>query len=376
MFDLTQFDQLLSRYWVAWVFAVVLLVVLLDFVVSHILVRFLRNAEKTRNLWDDAVLFALHRPLEVAIWLFGVNAAAMLTARLTETAWMDWLVRVNQIGVVVLLVWALYRFINRAMQNLTSPDHLESPMDYTTATAVGKLLQASILITGALVILQTLGFSISGVLAFGGIGGIAVGFAARDLLANFFGAAMVYLDKPFAVGDWIRSPDKSIEGVVEDIGWRRTVIRTFDKRPLYVPNSVFNTISVENPSRMLNRRIYETIGIRYQDISQMAPIVSQVKELLLKSEEIDTEQTLIVNFNAFNASSVDFFVYAYTRTTNWIEFHQVKQNVLLKIAEIIEANGAEIAYPTQTLHLHQGEQQLPQTPMESIVGRTAVDKES
>lgn len=376
MFDLTQFDQLLSRYWVAWVFAVVLLVVLLDFVVSRILVRFLRKAEKTRNLWDDAVLFALHRPLEVAIWLFGVNAAAMLTARLTETAWIDWLVRVNQIGVVVLLVWALYRFINRAMQNLTSPEHLESPMDYTTATAVGKLLQASILITGALVILQTLGFSISGVLAFGGIGGIAVGFAARDLLANFFGAAMVYLDKPFAVGDWIRSPDKSIEGVVEDIGWRRTVIRTFDKRPLYVPNSVFNTISVENPSRMLNRRIYETIGIRYQDISQMAPIVSQVKELLLKSEEIDTEQTLIVNFNAFNASSVDFFVYAYTRTTNWIEFHQVKQNVLLKIAEIIEANGAEIAFPTQTLHLHQGEQQLPQTPMESIVGRTAVDKES
>ena len=104
--------------------------------------------------------------------------------------------------------------------------------------------------------MQALGYSISGVLAFGGIGGIAVGFAAKDLLANFFGGLMIYLDRPFSVGDWIRSPDKNIEGTVEEIGWRLTRIRTFDKRPLYVPNSTFTQISVENPSRMLNRRIY------------------------------------------------------------------------------------------------------------------------
>src|SRR5690606_30903944 len=108
-----------------------------------------------------------------------------------------------------------------------------------TAKAISKLLKAAAIITAMLVLLQSLGFSVSGVLAFGGIGGIAIGFAARDLLANFFGALMLYFDRPFAVGDWVRSPDREIEGTVEDIGWRLTRIRTFDQRPLYVPNSIF-----------------------------------------------------------------------------------------------------------------------------------------
>ena len=108
-----------------------------------------------------------------------------------------------------------------------------------------------------------------------------MGFAAKDLLANFFGGMMIYMDRPFSVGEWIRSPDKEIEGTVEDIGWRLTRIRTFDKRPLYIPNSVFANISVENPSRMTSRRIYETVGIRYDDIDKMDLIVAQVKGMLL-----------------------------------------------------------------------------------------------
>ena len=207
------------------------------------------------------------------------------------------------------------------------------------------------LITAALVLLQTLGFNISAILAFGGIGGIAVGFAAKDLLSNFFGGMMIYLDRPFAIGDWVRSPDKQIEGTVEKIGWRLTVIRTFDKRPLYVPNSVFASIAVENPSRMSHRRIYETIGIRYDDVDKLPAIVKEVKTMLLAHEEIDQEQTLIVNFNSFAASSLDFFVYTFTHTTNWIKYHEVKQDVLFRISEIITSHGAEIAYPTSTLHV-------------------------
>ncbi|MBT8448944.1 MAG: mechanosensitive ion channel family protein, partial [Gammaproteobacteria bacterium] len=161
---------------------------------------------------------------------------------------------------------------------------------------------------------------------------------------------MVYLDKPFKIGDWVRSADRQIEGVVEYIGWRQTRIRTFDKRPLYVPNAVFTTITVENPSRMLNRRIYETIGIRYEDAGRMGQIVSKVKDMLLNHPEIDTESTLIVNFNEFAASSLNFFVYTFTKTTNWIEFHEIKQDVMLKIIAIVEESGAEMAFPTQTLH--------------------------
>jgi MscS family membrane protein len=227
-------------------------------------------------------------------------------------------------------------------------------VDVTTIAAVGKLIRLSIIITATLVGLQSLGFSISGVLAFGGVGGIAVGFAAKDLLANFFGAIMIYLDRPFVVGEWIRSPDREIEGTVEEIGWRLTRIRTFDKRPLYVPNSVFTQIAVENPARMANRRINETIGIRYDDLHEMAAIVDEVKTMLREHPEIDQQQTLIVNLNAFAASSVDFLVYTFTRTTEWIRYHEIKQDVLLKIAAIIESHGAEIAFPTHTLHVPDG----------------------
>ena len=212
-------------------------------------------------------------------------------------------------------------------------------------------MRLSVLITAVLVGLQSLGFSVSGVLAFGGIGGIAVGFAAKDLLANFFGAMMIYFDRPFAVGDWIRSSDRNIEGTVEEIGWRLTRIRTFDKRPLYVPNSIFTQITVENPSRMTHRRIFETIGIRYDDVAKMDAITADVKAMLRAHPEIDEDQTLIVNFNQFGPSSLDFFVYTFTKTTQWIHYHEVKQDVLLKIAEIIDGHGAEIAFPTQTLHV-------------------------
>ena len=199
--------------------------------------------------------------------------------------------------------------------------------------------------------LQTLGFSVSGVLAAGGIGGIALGFVAKNLLANFFGGLTIYLDRPFSVGEWIRSPDKQIEGTVEAISWRHTRIRAFNKNPVYVPNALFTTIIVESPSRMSNRRIKETIGIRYEDIGKMAAIVAEVKAMLLSHPEIDATQTLIVNFTAFADSSINFLVYTFTKITQWVHYHEVKQDVLLKIADIIASHGAEIAFPTRTLRI-------------------------
>ena len=224
-------------------------------------------------------------------------------------------------------------------------------MDPTTVGALGRLLRLIVTVIIVLIVMQNYGYSISGILAFGGIGGIAVGFAAKDILANFFGGLMIYLDRPFKVGDWIRSPDKQIEGTVEDIGWRQTRIRTFDKRPLYVPNATFANISVENPSRMTNRRIYEYIGVRYDDAAQVASIIASVKQMLKEHPEIDNNQTLIVNLDRFGASSLEFFVYTFTKTTDWVRFHEIKQDVMMKIMGIIEESGAEFAFPTTTVHL-------------------------
>jgi len=260
------------------------------------------------------------------------------------------------VAVVGLLALFLYRFVKECEQGF-----IANGVDVTTATAIGKLLRASVIITAILSVLQTLGVSVSGIMAFGGIGGIAVGFAAKDLLANFFGGLMIYLDRPFVVGDWIKSPDRQIEGTVENIGWRLTMIRTFDRRPLYVPNSVFANIAVENPSRMQNRRIYETFGVRYDDASRVKLIVDDVRTLLQNHEDIDPACTLIVNFDQFGASSLNFFIYTFTRTTNWIEFHKVKEKVLLQVLEIIEKHGAECAFPTTTVHLfeHAGREEEP-----------------
>lgn len=334
------------------VFLVVFGTLLLDFIQKRLLRRLERKVEATQTLWDDALYGAARRPLSLLIWLIGITFAANIVSQQTDAAIFDAVKPVRDLGVIVIITWFVFRFIQQMEQNIfVQAERQGRHLDQTTVDAISKLVRLSVLITAVLVGMQTLGFSISGILAFGGVGGIAVGFAAKDLLANFFGGLMVYLDRPFAVGDWIRSPDRNIEGTVEKIGWRLTIIRTFDKRPLYVPNATFASIAVENPSRMSHRRIYETVGIRYDDVQKMAPIVTKVREMLLAHPEIDESQTMIVNFTSFAPSSLDFFIYTFTHTTNWVHFHEVKQDVLLKVVEIIEEAGAEIAFPTSTIHV-------------------------
>ncbi len=347
-------------HWIFKVFLVVFVTLVVNFIVKIILARLEGQLRKTRNLWDDTLLEAAGKPISYFLWLLGLSWAAEIAQSESGEVIFDAVGTVRQIGVVVLLTWFLIRFVGGAEKILISPDKMKQPMDQTTVMALSKILRASIIITSILVIMQTLGYSISGVLAFGGIGGIAVGFAAKDLLANFFGGLMIYLDRPFSVGDWIRSPDKNIEGVVEHIGWRQTCIRTFDKRPLYVPNSTFTTISVENPSRMTHRRIYETLGVRYDDFAVVGKIVDDILLMLKDHPDIDQTQTMIVNFNAFNNYSLDFFMYTFTKTTNWIEYHRVKQDVLIKVMNIIASHGGEMAFPTQTLHVPEQIQILEQ----------------
>ncbi len=338
-----QFDR--EQLWIVKIFAIVFIALLVDFIQKRVLRRLQKQLGKTRNRWDDALLHALQRPLSLFIWILGLAFALQVMEVAAAEV-------VREVGLMVTITWFLIRFISFMERNILQEQELAgTPVDKTTAAAISQLLRVSVLITATLVILQTLGVNISAILAFGGIGGIAVGFAAKDLLANFFGGLMVYLDRPFAIGDWIRSPDKEIEGTVEKIGWRTTQIRTFDKRPLYVPNSVFTSIALENPSRMSHRRIYETIGIRYDDVAKLPAIVADVKKMLQEHPEIDQSQTMIVNFNSFAPSSLDFFVYTFTKTTDWIRYHEIKQDVLFRISDIIAAHGAEIAYPTSTVHL-------------------------
>ncbi|RLA02903.1 MAG: mechanosensitive ion channel family protein [Gammaproteobacteria bacterium] len=338
--------------WAIQIFIVVFITLFINFIWRRYYLSVHNKLNQTKNLWDDALWGSLHKPVGVLIWVMGISYAAEITNDLAGAEFINLVANIRELSVIALFAWFLFRFIRFSEGNLLNPDRVdESKVDTTTVQAVAKLLRASVIITSILIIMQTMGYSISGLLAFGGIGGLAVGFAAKDLLSNFFGGLMIYLDRPFKIGDWIRSPDRNIEGTVEYIGWRQTIIRTFDKRPLYVPNSIFASIAVENPSRMQNRRIYETIGIRYDDALKVDQIIQDVKQMLQNHPEIDTSGTMIVNLNKFAPSSLDFFIYTFTKTTDWVKFHGIKQDVMLKIINIIEGQGAEMAFPTSTIHL-------------------------
>ena len=291
----TLFGDFISLYrdrgWIGQAAAIVTVVVLINLAIRVVLRRAQRVAARSATIWDNAVLDALGRPLRWLVWVLGIGMAAELVPAEDAPQLAEWVPVLRKVLVVGLLTWFLLRLVRQVEQGL---DALQPAVDHTTADAIAKLVRIVVLVTAGLVILQTVGISISGVLAFGGVGGIAVGFAARDLLANLFGGLTIYLDRPFSVGDWIRSPDRAIEGVVERIGWRSTVVRRFDKRPLYVPNNVFTTVVVENPSRMTNRRIYETIGLRYDDAGKVGAITDAVREYLRQHEAIDQDQTCLL----------------------------------------------------------------------------------
>ena len=329
-------------------FVIVLLTVFGSYFVRRFIGTLKTRAEKTQSQWDDTFFAALQGPARTLVWVVGLTLALERASVGLDIEAI--FAPLRSALVIATLTWALIRFVDRVQRRMMH-DPKTDDLDLTTVEAIGRLIRITVLITSGLIILQTLGFSVSGVLAFGGLGGIAVGFAAKDLLSNFFGGLMIFLDRPFGVGDWIRSPDRDIEGTVESLGWRLTTIRTFDKRPLYVPNATFLSIAVENPSRMSHRRIYETIGVRYDDADQVQVVVERVKQMLEQHPDIDSSQTLMVNFNQFGPSSLDFFIYCFTNTTVWTEYHMVKEDVLLKTYDLITELGAEVAFPTQTLHL-------------------------
>ena len=340
-------------HWLGLLFCIFVIVFAVNICCRIIVGRVLSNLVKSdKTIFDQTTVNAFKKPLYAFVNFAGLLWMAQALAEYKGQNFDHQLSLIWSLGLVVIVGWFLFRLIRALELNLiNNSKKKDSQSDKATVIAIGRLLRFTVLIIMTLIVLQTLGFSISGVLAFGGVGGIAVGFAAKDLLANFFGGLMIFVDKPFHVGDWISSPDRQIEGTVENIGWRMTRIRTFDLRPLYIPNSAFMSISVENPSRMLHRRISENIGLRYEDASVVNEVVDDIKKMLKTHPDIEQDQTIIVAFDKFAASSLEIKLYCFTKTTNWVEFYTIKQKVLLEIEEIVHKHHADFAFPTQQLFM-------------------------
>lgn len=253
--------------------------------------------------------------------------------------------------IALILTIKLFLVINQFEKS-----QIKKGRDVTSARILSRIIKITLIVVIILLYGEHFGMSLSGLLTFGGIGGIAVGMAGKDILSNFFSGIMLYFDRPFSIGDWVRSPDRNIEGTVAEIGWRMTKITTFDHRPLYVPNSVFSSISVENPGRMSNRRINTVVGLRYEDAGKVGTIVNAIRQMLQTHADIDQQQTLLVYFNGFGDSSLNIMVYCFTRTTVWEEWLAVQQQVYLNIIDIVQSHGADFAFPSQTLYLNNNSQ--------------------
>ena len=284
-------------------------------------------------------VFVLSQYLQMALIDFHIK---VVTAKM--------IVIVQMILIGLILIQSLFFMVNSLERS-----QIEKGADKTSAKIITRVLKIAIFLVVLLLFGEHFGLSLSGLMTFGGIGGIAIGFASKDVLSNFFSGVMLFFERPFNIGDWINSPDRKIEGVVKEIGWRSTKIMTFDNRPLYIPNALFSSISVENPGRMTNRRINTEIGLRYEDADKMDAVVNDIRTMLQQNPKIDLTQTLLVYFNAFGESSLNIMIYCFTKTVKWAEWLEAQQEVYLKIIEIVHKNGADFADTTQLLYLDNNE---------------------
>jgi len=343
----------------------ILLGALIATLVIHLVLRKHYNRpRKSEHTWRDAVLGALNAPLQCVVWVLGFSIAASV---LTIDGRMPFLARVfppvRDVVAIGIAAWFLIRLARQVSDNLHSRAQADGQdFDETAADAIGKSVTAAIVVVAALVMMQTLGFSITSLLAFGGVAGIALGFAAQGLVANLLGGATIYASRPFKVGDHIVFPGTPSTGgyigwqagEVQHIGWRATHVLDWNGKPFYVPNAKFNTETIVNHSRMSFRQISEYVYVRLEDIDKISGIVADVNHMLEDHPEMG--DYIVFRFDSYGEFSLKLYLYAYTSgaITAYTDYMRVKQDLLLKIAAIISQHGAKLAVPVAAVHLSEG----------------------
>lgn len=317
---------------------VVLVTLLIAIIVNFLLNKLYIRLLKTRNFWDDAFVKSSQKPIIFLICVGGFYFALDTFGIFLKQEHKQFFQTIRNIAYIIAVGWFLLGFI----EQLDKYFREYKKIDLTTASALNKLFKTVLFVFLGMLLIQAFGYSIAALAAFLGGGGLAVGFSAKDMIANFFGALTIYLDRPFKVGDWVRSPEKEIEGRVEDIGLRVTRIRTFDKRPIYVPNSVFSTIVLENASRMTHRRILESFIVRHEDYKKFDELSKEVVKATQANPSIDSKEDVVFNLSSSSTSGAEMRFTAFTKHTEYTDFYAVKQSVLTEVIKIIEKHGVKV----------------------------------
>jgi len=358
MLDIYSIKSQAEKYlWIVEIISVLFGALLISYVEAKVYKHLINRFEQTRRLWDDAIIWSIHKPFRVFVWLWALGFSLLIAFDgLLNLELLELIRKILILGSILIVSWFFLRFAKFFERRFIETAYYQKiHLDLTTSHAFGQIVQIFIVIIAVFVILKSLfDVSFTGLWAIGGVGTFIIGWAAKDLLANFFGALMIYFDRPFSIGDRIRTPDRQLDGFVENIGWRLTQIRNFDTSPVYIPNSLFATISLENVTKMRHRRINETIGIRYQDFAKLKSIIKNIQTMLETHPKINPDARCNASFYHFGDSSLDIFIHCYTKETEWLAYLAVKQDLLFRIMEIVEENHAEIAFQTTEIKISDG----------------------
>ncbi len=327
-------------------------IIFIFFTMGKIFNRFIfgfiiKITEKTKTDFDTNLVTAFRRPIISFINISGI-VIALRNLNLTIE---------QEIMVLALFRTAVIIVIASGFYNLAGTSSalfhklnkkLDIGMDRILIPIISKAIRFIIVAISLSIIAQEWGYDVNGFVTGLGIGGLAFALAAQDSLSNFFGGIVIILDKPFSIGDWILTPN--VEGTVEDINFRSTKVRTFAHALVTVPNSTLAKNAITNWSKMGKRRISFNLGVTYTTPKgKLARCVKRIETMLKSHEEIHPE-TIFVNFDSFNHSSLDIFIYCFTNTTVWGEFLRVKEDINFKILEILEQEGVSVAFPSRSIY--------------------------
>ena len=362
---MTEFGEHVAMVWHAGVFGISLgrvvaaILVLLVFLgLRRVFFRFVVTSlhhvtRKTRTDVDDLLLSAVEKPLEFGFVVVGVYAAGQILP--TSAPVGEAFEKLIRSLIALTLFWMLFRavdplssFMDRGIAVMGS-----SSMRDTMKSFFVRLAKFLVICLGVAAVFQEWGFNVAAVLGSLGLVGMAVALGARDFIANLFAGLTIFLDRMFEKDNWIRTPD--VEGVVEDIGFRATKIRRFDKALVTIPNGKLAGEALVNFSRMTNRRIYWTIGVEYRTTQdQLRGIIHDIGEYVNGSGDFERDPAKTETFvfvDAFGASSINVMLYCFTRTTEWGEWLACKERLAYTVKNVVERHGAAFAFPSTSLYV-------------------------
>ncbi|WP_052716591.1 mechanosensitive ion channel family protein [Magnetospira sp. QH-2] len=316
---------------------------------TRVVIRSIQRAvSRTRTTLDDLAVTALEKPIRFVPLVLGAFFAV---------DYLDLPGTLDEIGTN--LVRSLIAFtIFWALHSLVSPmsgllDRMERLFTTAMVNWTVSAIKVVVVAIGVATILEIWGIQVAPIIAGFGLFGVAVALGAQDLFKNLIAGLMIVAEKRFQIGDWIKV-DGVVEGTVENIGFRSTLVRRFDKAPVTVPNTKFSDSAVINFSAMTNRRIYWRIGLEYRSsVAQLRRVRDEIEAYVLGNEDFEKPPRVstFVRIDRFSDSSIDVMLYCFTKTTKWGEWLRVKEDLAYRIKEIVEGAGTGFAFPSQSLYV-------------------------